>query len=92
MEESQLWAMYMMLCVLYEVEERKDAGWTAEGESGRKQSNQNITVRKRASPLRLQLLLNRVIKHPNPARPRTHYFNTALASAWPRDNVRLIRL
>jgi len=74
---------------LYGVEERKDAGWQAEGESGRKQSNQNQSERGQV-PLRLQLLLNRMMKHPNPVRLRTHYFNIALASAWPRDNVRLI--
>jgi hypothetical protein len=47
MEESRLWAMYMRLGVLYGVKERKDAGWKAEGESRREQSNQNITVQKR---------------------------------------------
>jgi len=60
--------------VLYGVEERKDAGWKAEGESGREQSSQNINPKEGRPESSLRLLLNQMMKQPNPVRRLTNYF------------------
>ena len=60
--------------VLYEVEERKDAGWEADGEGGRKQSSQNINPKEGRPESSLRLLLNQMMKQPNPGRPLANYF------------------